>query len=79
MRVNRGEKQTEHGGQIDNIKVCVLFCHTFAFSMHGQRAQAALDWTSELGFFNKDHTKRTPSSWSMILQKESRNKKMKKS
>lgn len=43
-----------------------LYC-TFAFSMHGQRVHAALDWTSALGFFNKDHTRRTPSSWSMIL------------
>lgn len=35
--------------------------------MHGQRAHAALDWTFGQGFFSKDHTKRTPSCWSMIL------------
>lgn len=43
---------------------------TSAFSMHAQRAHAALDWTSALGFFSSDHTRGIPSSWSMILEKE---------
>lgn len=38
--------------------------------MQGQMAQAALAWTSGLGFFSKDQRRRTPSSWSMILREK---------
>lgn len=50
---------------------------TFAFSTHGQRAQAALHCTSALGFFSRDQIRRTPSSWSMILLEEEERQKMK--
>ena len=40
---------------------------TFAFSMQGQMAQAALAWTCWFWFLSKDQRRRTPSSLSMIL------------
>ena len=42
---------------------------TLAFSMHGQIAQAALACTPGSWFFSNDHSNRTPSSLSMILNK----------
>lgn len=44
--------------------------HTFAFSMQGQMAHAALACTSGLGFFSKDQRRRTPSRPSMILREK---------
>lgn len=54
------------------LKLGIIKC-TFAFSMQGQMAQAALAWTSGLGFFSKDQRRRTPSSWSMILREKNNN------
>lgn len=51
------------------FKMGIIEC-TFAFSMQGQMAQAALAWTSGLGFFSNDQRRRTPSRRSMILKEK---------
>lgn len=77
-----GKQQSIAVSHTNTKTVCEYICNkaikyflTLAFSMHGQIAQAALAWTSGLGFFNNDHNKRTPSKRSIILSKESIRKK----
>lgn len=41
--------------------------------MQGQMAQAALAWTSGLGFFSKDQRRRTPSRRSITLREKNNN------
>ena len=42
---------------------------TLAFSIQGHMAQAALASTCVLGFFNNDHSNRTPSNLSITLKR----------